>query len=52
MTSKALEWARKQGLNCEQDIMAATLRQLCHITIVLQIIAANALVIAAIMVFG
>lgn len=26
MTSDALKWARKQGLNCELDIMAAQLR--------------------------
>jgi hypothetical protein len=32
VTSKALQWARKQGLNCEQDIMAETLRQLCRLT--------------------
>jgi hypothetical protein len=29
MTSKALTWARKQGLNCELDIMAAQLRMQC-----------------------
>lgn len=32
MTSKALAWARKRGLSCEQDIMAETLRQLCRLT--------------------
>ena len=29
MSSKVLAWARKQGLNCELDIMAAQLRQTC-----------------------
>ncbi len=29
MISKPLQWARARGLNCEQDIMAETLRQSC-----------------------
>ena len=29
MTSKALKWAREQGLNCELDIMAQHLRMEC-----------------------
>lgn len=27
--SKELRWARKQGLDCEQDLMAAQLRVSC-----------------------
>jgi hypothetical protein len=38
MTSKALTWARKYGLNCEQDIMAATLRSLCRLQIQIWIV--------------
>ena len=30
MQSKALIWARKQGLNCEMDIMAQQLRMQCR----------------------
>ncbi len=30
MASKDLMWARKQGLDCEQDIMAAQLRMQCR----------------------
>ncbi len=29
-TSTSLSWARKQGLNCEQDIMAEQLRMQCQ----------------------
>lgn len=32
--SNALEWARKQGLYCEQDLMAETLRTLHNLTII------------------
>lgn len=30
MTSKSLKWARKQGLNCEMDIMSQQLRMQCR----------------------
>jgi hypothetical protein len=35
--SEALKWARNRGLNHEQDLMAETLRQLCHISIILSV---------------
>lgn len=31
--SDALKWARKRGLNCEQDLMAEQLRQLRQINL-------------------
>jgi hypothetical protein len=52
MTSNALKWARKQGLNCELDIMAETLRQLCRISTVLMVIAFGTSIVAVIKVFG
>ena len=50
-TSKALWWARKQGLNCEQDLMAATLRQLTHLTTVASIGLGAFVVIGLVLVF-
>jgi hypothetical protein len=50
--SDALKWARKQGLNCEQDIMAETLRQLCRLTVGVGICAACLVTLTVIQVFG
>jgi hypothetical protein len=52
MTSDALKWARKQGLNCELDIMAATLQQLCRLSIGVGICAACLVTLTAIKVFA
>ncbi|KKL95827.1 hypothetical protein LCGC14_1850680 [marine sediment metagenome] len=52
MKSDALKWARKQGLSTTHFVQAETLRQLCRITIVLQIIAAGVLSNAVIALVG
>lgn len=48
---KSLEWARKQGLDCEQEIMAETLRQLCRLTTLLSVTTGVLLYLAIVMTF-